>query len=363
MPSSRQTLDDQHLTDLALGNNESTVWPLQIKFTVAANSNLYGCAACPRGINGLKVSAYAVLFVLAGLPSTGEAAMPGVVASINPVHSLVAGVLGETGEPKLLVSTSASPHMFQMRPSDATTLRGADLIVWVGENMETFLNRPIKNLGAEADVVTLHEVAGIQLLPNREGGVWREEEPEVHEDDDDLNHDHGEFDLHFWLDPGNARQIVDVVADALIRLDPDQAPTYRHNAEVMRARIDALEASLRERLAPVRQQRFIVFHDAFQYFEQAFGLTSVGAVSIDPARPPGAKRLAELRGALAAHEVQCIFAEPQFKPDLIRTVVEGTSIRSAELDPLGADIEPGADAWFEIMRGIGKSITDCLGGT
>ena len=286
-----------------------------------------------------------------------------VVVSLKPIHALVAGVMGEAGEPRLMVPGSASPHTYQMRPSDARGLSSADLIVWIGEGMERFLDRPIAVLGSGAEVVTLHEAAGMELLPNREGGIWHDEHTEVHVDEhDDHGHDHAEFDMHVWLDPGNASRIAGVVADALARIDPGRAATYRDNAEATRTRIAALESSLHERLAPVRQRAFIVFHDAYGYFEHAFGLHGKGAIAVDPARPPSARRLAELRGALAEHDIRCVFTEPQFEPDLVHTVIEGTGIRTATLDPLGVDVEPGPDAWFEVMRDLGDSVADCLGG-
>ena len=129
----------------------------------------------------------------------------------------------------------------------------------------------------------------------------------------------------------------------------------------MRMRIDMLETSLGVQLAPVRQRAFIVFHDGYSYFEHAFDLNSKGAVAVDPARPPGAKRLAELRAALAEHDVRCVFTEPQFEPDLIQTVIEGSTVRTAPLDPLGATVEPGPDAWFDMMRGLGDAVAGCLG--
>ncbi len=317
-----------------------------------------------RGLNRAALCALAasLSYALCADAKPNQAA-PDVIASIKPIHSLVAGVMGEAGAPRLMVADAASPHMYQMRPFEAKALRDADLIVWVGETMEIFLDRPIANLGAGAAVVTLHEAAGMRLLPNREGGIWDEAEAEAHvEEHDDHGHDHGEFDAHVWLDPGNARRIVDLVAGALSRIDPDRAETYRDNAETMRKRIDALEASLRERLAPVRQRAFVVFHDGYRYFEEAFDLNGIGAVTVDPARPPGAKRLAELRAAIVQRDVRCVFTEPQFTPDLVRTVVEGTGVRTGTLDPLGTDAEPGAAAWFAIMNGLGAAVAGCLGG-
>ena len=296
------------------------------------------------------------------VPHGLSAQTPKVVASIKPIHSLVAGVMGEAGKPRLLLRGAASPHTYQMRPSDARALADADLVVWVGEEMETFLHRAIENLGSRARVVTLEEVPGMRLLRNREGGIWEDhdhEEPHV-DKHEGHGHEHDEFDMHVWLDPGNARRIVDVVAEALVILDPARSATWRANAAAMHKRIAALDSSLEARLAPLRGRAFVVFHDAYQYFERAYGLEGKGAVAVDPARAPSAKRLVELRAALAEHKVRCVFTEPQFKPDLVRTVIEGSNVRSAVLDPIGADRTPGPHAWIEIMRGLGDAMAGCL---
>ncbi len=287
-----------------------------------------------------------------------------VVVSLKPIHSLVAGVMGDAGKPLLLLKGAASPHTYQMRPSEARALNGADLIVWIGEAMETFLDRPIENLGSRARILTLHEVPGIFLLRNREGGIWEDDDHgEAHVDErEGHGHDHDEFNMHVWLDPGNARRIVDAVADALARIDPLRGGTWRANAAAMRKRIVTLDSSLRERLSPVRGRAFVVFHDAYQYFERAFGLNGKGAFAVDPARAPGAKRLVELRAALVEHKIRCVFTEPQFEPDLVRSVVGGTDARIAALDPIGAGTRSGPDAWFAIMQGLGDATVGCLGG-
>ena len=297
------------------------------------------------------------------VPHGLSAQVPDVVVSLKPIHSLVAGVMGEAGKPRLLLKGTASPHTYQMRPSDARALSEADLIVWVGEAMETFLHRAVENLGSRSRVVTLHEVPGIRLLHNREGGIWEDDHhEEAHVDEHkDHGHEHGEFNMHFWLDPGNAGRIVDAVAEALVFLDPARSATWRANAAATRKRISDLHASLEARLAPVRGRAFVVFHDAYQYFERAYGLNGKGAVAVDPARAPSAKRLVELRAALAEHKIRCVFTEPQFEPDLVRTVIEGSDVRTAVLDPVGADTKPGANAWIEIMRGLGDAMAGCLG--
>ena len=322
------------------------------------------------------------LFALAALHSApGACDAPEVVVSIKPIHALVAGVMGETGTPRLIIEGSASPHTYQMRPSEAEALQTADLVIWVDETLEAFLERPIANLGAGAEIVTLHRVAGMRLLRNREGGIWDSSSTQPHDgenadthgsdahdsdahDSDAHGHDHahGELDAHIWLDPRNAARIVEAVAEALIRIHPEAAAVYRRNAAAMQARIATLETSLREQLAPVRRHAFVVFHDGYQYFEHAFELNGIGAVTLDPTRLPSAKRLTSLRRALTEHDVQCLFTEPQFEPRLALTVIEGTEVRTSVIDLLGADVAAGADAWFDIMRRIGDSVAGCLGG-
>ena len=325
------------------------------------------------------------LFALAVLHSApGAYAAPEVVVSIKPIHALVAGVMDGIGTPRLIIEGGASPHTYQMRPSEAEALQAADLVVWVDETLEAFLERPIASLGAGAEIVTLHRAAGMRLLRNREGGIWDSSSTQLHDDenadthadahddthDDDAHdsedhghdHAHGELDAHIWLDPRNAARIVEVVAEALTRIHPEEAAAYRRNAASMRARIEALEASLRKQLAPVRRHAFVVFHDGYQYFEHTFELNSVGSVTLDPTRLPSAKRLASLRRALVERDVRCLFTEPQFEPRLAWTVIEGTEVRTAVIDLLGADVAAGPDAWFGIMRSLGDSIAGCLGG-
>ena len=305
-------------------------------------------------------------------PTSNASTGPEVVVSIKPVHALVAGVMGETGSPRLLVDGAASPHTYQMRPSEAAALRAADLIVWVGETLETFLARPIASLGTDAEVLTLQRSGGIRLLRNRESGIWSTgsgpylDAADSHADADDGAHGHdyghGELDAHIWLDPDNAQRIVETVAAVLARIHPEAAAAYRRNAAAMRARIAALETSLRDQLAPVRSHAFVVFHDGYQYFERAFELNGIGAVILGPARLPGAKRLTSLRRALIERDARCVFIEPQFEPRLAQTVIEHTPVRVAVLDLLGADVGAGADAWFTILRRMGDSVAECLGG-
>ncbi|MFO1068594.1 MAG: zinc ABC transporter substrate-binding protein [Geminicoccaceae bacterium] len=300
--------------------------------------------------------------ILAGTAFAGQDALaaPAVVTTIQPIHSLAAGVMAGIGEPVLLVPPGNSPHSFQMKPSQAAALQAADVVFWVGEPLEAFLEKPLASLRPETRVVELIEAPGVRLLQPREGGAW---EPHVHEGEDDHDHGHGheEVDAHIWLGPDNARAIALAMAETLAGADAANAGHYRANAQALVARIDALEGELRQELAPVQAKPFIVLHDAYAYFEQAFDLTAVGSITVSPERPPGAQRLAELRAKIERQDATCVFAEPQASPELVATLVEGTGAGTGTLDPEGSSAIPtGPDAWFALMRGNARELVTCL---
>ena len=318
------------------------------------------------------------------------AAAPEVVASIKPVHSLAAGVMEGVGPVHLTVPGGQSPHTYSLRPSDAKRLGGADLVVWVGPALESFLERPIAEIAPEGAAMRLLGVPGLTLLPVRAGGVWEGHahdahgsahegehdhgHDQVHEDEHAGGHDHdhahgnaepgassaSEIDPHVWLDPDNARRLVTAIAERLARIDPDNAARYGENAAAMRARLDAAERDAAERLAPVRGRPFMVFHDAYQYFEAHFGLNAVGSITLSPDRRPGARRLVEIRARIAETGAPCLFREPQFPPDLVETVIEGTQARTAMLDPLGLEQPAGPEAMPGLIRSLAGNLAGCL---
>jgi len=284
---------------------------------------------------------------------------PAVVVSIKPVHSLVAGVMEGVGEPTLLIEGAASPHSYALRPSQAEALARAEVVFWVGEGLEAFLAKPITALSDDATVVALSDVEGLRLLPTREGGAWQEHGAE--EEHGKHEHDHGQFDMHLWLDPQNAEVMVGAIAATLSGADPERAGTYQGNAEKLGADLGWLDDGLAATLAPIRDRPFVVFHDGYQYFEDRYGLNAIGSIAVDPARPPGAARLQELRAELENLDAACVFAEPQFRPALIDTVVENTGAGTGVLDPLGADQAAGPDQYFQLLRALSQSLVDCLG--
>jgi zinc transport system substrate-binding protein len=310
------------------------------------------------------------------LATAAAAAPPEVVVSIKPLHSLVAGVMQGVGEPVLLVKSFGSEHSYSLRPSEARALEQAEAVFWIGETMETFLIKPLQALPTGARVVALGEAPGLTLLAAREGGMWeRHAEPgedaghaeehaghdgEGEDADGGHGHAHGGADTHVWLDPANAKVLVAAVATALAEADPANAQVYQRNVAEVQQRLDVLDQALRRRLAAVADRPFVVFHDAYQYFERRYGLRAVGALTINPTQRPGAQRLLEIRARLAELNAACVFAEPQFEPALVDTVIEGSTARKGVLDPLGASLEAGPDQYFALLDGLADSLVACL---
>lgn len=307
---------------------------------------------------GRSLAAAAILVGAAIAPAL---AAPKVAVSINPIHSLVAAVMQGVGEPALLVRGAASPHTYALRPSDARIIAEADVVIRVGRGLEGFLDRPLASLAAGARAVTLMDDADLALHPARAGGAWERHDHPGHD------HKHGQkgafddVDPHVWLDPGNAARIVAHVAGVLRAVDPANAGAYSRNEAAAIARLRALDAEVEAGLAPVRTAPFAVFHDGYQYLERRYGLNAVGSVVVSPEQRPSAKRLSALRARIVKLGARCVFAEPQFQPPLVAAVAEDTPARTAVLDPEGAAIPPGPDAYFILMRGLRDSLVGCLG--
>ena len=307
----------------------------------------------------------ALAFCAAALPSRAEA--PKVVASIQPIHSLVASVMQGVAEPGLVVSGAQSEHTYALKPSDARLLQAAQVVVMVDEGYETFLAKPLKGRKASLDVIAMADLPGATTLPPRAGGAGEDEHGGLDHDKGHgkghaHGHDHGAIDGHVWLDPGNARLLVTAVAERLSELDAANAERYRANAHATVARLEALDDQLRRQLAPVAGKPFVVFHDAYQYVERRYGLAAAGSITVDPDRPPSAKRLAILRDRLKAAGAACVFREPQFPAPVVKTLAEAAGAREGVLDPQGADIPPGPDQYFTLMTRLGDGLASCLDG-
>lgn len=312
----------------------------------------------------MRYLAAALSLVLLVGPALAET--PRVVATTKPLHSLVAAVMGDLGVPSLIVRGAASPHTYSLRPSDAANLEAAGVVFWTGHGLELFLADSLGTLAPRAAIVALSENPAITLLPVRESGAF-----EPHSDDDghdhaherDAGHDHdthGAMDMHFWLDPANAAAMVKQIADTLKAADPEHAATYASNAEAEVARLNQLVADIEAKLAPVKHRPFIVFHDAYQYFEHRFGLAVVGSITVTPDTLPGAQRVRDLHARVADASAVCVFAEPQFEPAVVNTIIEGTPARAGTLDPEGAGLTEGPDLYSQLITGLAESLVACL---
>lgn len=291
------------------------------------------------------------------LAAAAQAGPPRVVASIAPVYALVAGVMAGVAEPVLLLRGSASPHDYSLRPSDVRAINAADVAFWIGPALEGVLVKTLAN-AAQVRSVALLEAPGVERLPRRQGGAWG---------DHDHGHDHDpahpdDADPHVWLDPRNAMAMTRHIAAVLGDLDPGNADRYRQNAQALLSRLEQLDQELAASLAPLKDAPYVVFHDAYHYFERRYGLHPLGAITVNPEQPPGARRIRDIRDRIRAGQARCVFSEPQFQPDLIATLLEGTGAGSGVLDPVGAGLEADTDAYFTLLRGLAGALRGCLGG-
>lgn len=281
---------------------------------------------------------------------------PHVVVSIKPIHALVSGIMQGVAEPTLLIKGGGSPHGYVLRPSEARAVANADLVVWVGHALEGFLEKPLENLAQNAQTLELIAVMKDSLLPIRETGSF---DSHGH-NDGHHHHEDSEVNPHIWLSPRVAKEIVAQIANELAALDPVRKTQYQENATRLSQRLNVLDQQLAEKLAVVQKEPYIVFHDAYHYFENSYELNAVGALTIDPERKPGAKRIKEIRDKIKNSGAKCIFSEPQFEPRLIATITEGTNVRSGILDPLGADLAPGEDSYFQLLNNLANNLLNGL---
>ena len=288
-----------------------------------------------------------------------------VIASIKPIHSLVSYVMDGVGTPEILVDGSSSPHSFQLKPSHAKMLQNADLVFWIGEDLETFLETPLDSIATNARKIAIMELSDIQLLEFREKHIFEDHDEHVEEDGHDEHveedghdeHNHGEFDIHFWLDPEIAKVIVKNIARELSKIDVANKSIYKANAVKAIEELDALITATKLKINT--NASYVVFHDAYQYFEKRFGIEVLGALSVNPEILPGAKQLAEIREVIQHEKVNCIFSEPQFNPSIANTIAQDTGVKSAVLDPLGARLEPGKDLYFDLIKDMASSFESC----
>ena len=293
-----------------------------------------------------------------------------VVTSIKPIHSLASYIMDGVGSPGLIVDGYNSPHSFQLKPSHAKMLEQADIIFWIGEDLENFLEKPLATIAKKAEKIELLEIKGIKKLKFRERNIFEEHDDHGHdakkeehddhghdakkeEHDDHEGHGHGEYDPHIWLDPINAKVILNEITEHLIENDSKNASTYKSNLAKALAEIDKLIIDVITETNT--DLSYVVFHDAYQYYENRFNVNILGAMTVNPDVMPGAEQIHEIHEVIEHDNVSCILSEPQFNPDIIKSIAKDTNVKTGVLDPLGANLKPGKDLYFDLIRNMSAS--------
>ncbi len=296
-----------------------------------------------------------------------------VVTSIKPIHSLATLLMEGIGSPKLIVDGSNSPHNFSLKPSHAKMLQNADLVFWVGEDIETFLEKPLKTVAVKARKIELMKISQLKKLKFREKNIFEGHDDHGHgkkddhghgkKDDhghgkkDDHGHAHGEYDPHIWLDPLNAKIILNEMAKNMKAMDNKNTSKYDANLIQANKKIDNLVSNINKNIN--KKAKYVVFHDAYQYFENRFGLKTLGALTVNTDVLPGVEQLKDIREVIKKEKAKCIFSEPQFNPKIIKAIAKDTNIKTGVLDPLGADIKNNKDLYFKLLNNLSNSLKKC----
>ena len=303
------------------------------------------------------------VLVFLGWMSISQTYALSVVTSIKPIHSLVAAVMDGVGEPELLIQGSESPHHYALRPSEAKMLQRANLIFWIGPSMEIFLVKPLSSLARKGASVELMDAPGVRHLGYREwkSALEKNGQQELHIDHVS-QHDHSNSteDPHIWLDPLNAKALVEFIAQLLAAQDIANEAVYVANATEILKRLDDLTERTRKRLEQVNEGRFIVFHDGYRYFEERFGLQAVGAITLLPESKPGAQHVRMISKEMVKTDTQCVFSEPQFTSSLVDMIASSTGANIGELDPLGASIKSGPHLYEQLIEQMADRFVECL---
>ena len=330
----------------------------------------------------LIISIISILFYFSALKAEIK-----VVTSIKPIHSLVSYIMEGVGSPDLIVDGYNSPHGFSLKPSHAKMLQEADIVIYVGEGLEEFLEKPLESLAQNAVKFELLKQSGMKKLKFRERNIFEghddhddhghgKKKKDDHDDHDDHDHDkkakkedhddhghddhghgHGEFDPHIWLDPMNAKIIIKKVTNQLSKLDKDNSSTYKSNSKKALKEIDQLIKTVKSDVN--KDAKVVVFHDAYQYFEKRFDVNIIGALTVNTDVLPGAEQLAEIREVIEHEKVTCVLSEPQFNPDIVKTIANDTNINMGVLDPLGAKLDKGKTLYFNLISNISSSLKNC----
>jgi len=317
--------------------------------------------------NKIQTYLLTLFFLVFSLISSANAEVK-VVTSIKPIHSLVSYIMDGVGKPDVIVDGYNSPHGFSLKPSHAKMLENADLVIWVGEDLEAFLEKPLQTIAKKAKNIELMDLKGIKKLEFREKNIFEEhddhKEKDGHKEHDDHKekdghegHGHGEHDPHVWLDPINAKVIVKEITNQLVQLDSKNSSIYKSNSKKALTEIDKLVKDIKKDLN--KDLRFVVFHDAYQYFENRFDIKVLGALTVNMDVMPGAEQLSKIRETIEHEKVNCLFSEPQYNPAIIKSIAKDTNVKIGILDPLGAELDKGKNLYFDLLKNMSTSFKGC----
>ncbi|MFZ8924250.1 MAG: zinc ABC transporter substrate-binding protein [Candidatus Puniceispirillaceae bacterium] len=290
-----------------------------------------------------------------------------VVASIKPIYSLVAAVMGDIGTPELLLKAPSSAHHFTLKPSQARILQAADIVFWVGPTMEQPLTKALATLAPHAQTTPLINASGLMLLEFNNDAPAHQKPGLEQRDDHDRHEKHGDHDghminPHIWLDPQNAQVMLREISSRLGKADPENAKIYAANADQMSVRLAGLQADIARQLAPYSAARFLVLHDAHSYFERRFGLRNHGAITSEPDVMPTASRIKALRSELGTHQIDCIFAEPLLGQKAVDLIAEGSKVRIGRLDPVASNLPAGVELYPDLLQSYATAMQACFSG-
>ena len=348
-----------------------------------------------------------IILILFSSSNLFAADTKGVITTIQPINSLVSAVIGDTGKTISLIPADISPHEYKLKPSDAKKMQEANIIFFVSNHLESSVTKVFKNLPKNIKIINLLEETGIEHLAIRDNEAWERHDHHGHDDHDDHekngkkhddhekhgkkhddhddhdkhakkhddhdDHDkHGKKhddhddheskdDVHIWLSPDNAIKIVEKVNKELTLLFPDNASKYSENSNKMIDKIQKLKNELAKDLAPIKGKPYVVFHDAYQYFEKTFDLNAVGSVALEGDIASSPKQISFIKDKIKKLNASCVFQEPQFDSKLVKIVVEGTNAQIGTLDPLGVNISGKENFYIQLLKNMAKSLKECLG--
>ena len=331
----------------------------------------------------IKFFSIIALFICSGV-NVFATETTGVISTIQPINSLVSAIIGNTGKSITIIPSEQSPHDFKLKPSDVKVLQNGNIIFYVSNHLESSITKVLKNLPKNIKLINLMEDAGVNHLAIRDNDAWERHDHHGH-DDHDVHDKHGkkhddhddhdkhekkhddhddhekEDDVHVWLSPDNAIKIVQKVNKVLSLYFPENSKIYNDNTTKFIDKIRNLKMELVKELSPIKNKPFIVFHDAYQYFEKTFELNAVGSVALEGDIASSPKQISLIKDKIVKSKALCVFQEPQFDSKLVKIVVEGTDAKIGTLDPLGVNISENKDFYLQLITNMAKSLKECLG--